>query len=34
MGVKKCEKCKIKYKDCECYLEYTNTKGGLLIFKS
>ena len=29
---KKSEKCEIKYKYCECYLEYTNVKDNLLIF--
>ena len=27
------EKCKIKYKDCDCYLEYAKVKYGSLIFK-
>ena len=30
---KKQKKCKIKYKDWECYLEYTNAKHDLLISK-
>ena len=29
---KKREKCGLKYKDCECYHEYTNVKDGLLIY--
>ena len=27
------EKCEIEYKDCECYLQYTNAKNDLLIYK-
>ena len=27
---RKCEKCGIKYKDCECCLEYTNVKIDLI----
>ena len=30
---KKCEKCKIKYKDCECHLEYTNANDNLVVFR-
>ena len=30
---KKCETCGIKYKDCECYLEYTNVKDDLIVYK-
>ena len=30
---KKCEKCEIKFKDCECYLEYANVKDDLSIYK-
>ena len=26
---KKCETCRIKYKDCDCFLEYTNFKDDL-----
>ena len=26
----KCEKCKIKYKDCESYIKYANAKDDLL----
>ena len=29
----KCEECGIKYKDCECYLQYTNIKDDLLVYK-
>ena len=29
LGDKKCENCRIKYKHCECFLEYTNVKGDL-----
>ena len=25
--------CKIKYKDCKCYLEYTNVKDGLSAYR-
>ena len=28
---KKCKTCETKYKDCECYLEYTNFKDNLII---
>ena len=27
------KKSEIKYKDCECYLEYTNVKDELLIYR-
>ena len=30
---KKCETCSIKYKDGECYLEYTNVKNNLIEYK-
>ena len=30
---KKCKKCGLKYKDCECYLEYANVKDDFLIYK-
>ena len=30
---KKCEACGIKYKDCECCLEYKNIKDGLILYK-
>ena len=30
---KKCETCGIKYKDCECCLEYTNVKDDLMLSK-
>ena len=30
---KKCETCRIKYKDCECWLEYTNVKNDLILCK-
>ena len=30
---KHCETCKIKFKDCECFLEYTNIKNGLKVYK-
>ena len=30
---KKCEKCGIKYKNCECFLEYTNFKDNLWKYK-
>ena len=29
----KCVKCKTKYKDCEYYVEYTNIKDGVLIYR-
>ena len=29
----KCETCRIKYKDCECCLEYTNVKNNLIKYK-
>ena len=31
---KKCETCWIKYKYCDCYLEYANFKDGLIEYKS
>ena len=30
---KKSETCGIKYKDCKCFLEYTNLKGNLIECK-
>ena len=27
-----CETCRIKYKDCQCCLRYTNDKGNLIEF--
>ena len=30
---KECETCKTKYKDCECFLEYTNVKVDLIECK-
>ena len=30
---KKCETCGIKYKDCECCLEYANVKADLIEYK-
>ena len=30
---KKCEACGIKYKRCDCFLEYTNFKGGSIEYK-
>ena len=30
---KKCETCRIKYKYCECFLEYTNFKDDLIEYK-
>ena len=30
---KKSETCEIKYKDCECFLEYTNVKDDLTKYK-
>ena len=30
---KKCEKCRIIYKYCDCFLEYTNFKGDLIEYK-
>ena len=30
---KKCETCKIKYKYCDCFLEYTNFKDDLIEYK-
>ena len=31
MITKKCKTCGIKYKDCECYLEYTDIKVDLIL---
>ena len=33
MIIKKCETCGIEYKNCECCLEYTNVKDGLILCK-
>ena len=30
---KKCETCRIEYKDCKCFLEYTNFKNDLIEYK-
>ena len=30
---KKCETCRIKYKHCDCFLEYTNFKDDLIKYK-
>ena len=30
---KKCEICRIKYKCCDCFLEYTNSKDDLIEYK-
>ena len=30
---KKCESCGIKYKDCECFLEYTSFKDNSIAYK-
>ena len=30
---KKCEACGIKYKDCNCFLGYTNVKDNLILNK-
>ena len=30
---KKCATCRIKYKYCNCFLEYTNFKGDLIEYK-
>ena len=30
---KKCETCRIKYKCCDCFLEYTNFKENLIEYK-
>ena len=32
-NAKKCETCGIKYKDCDCFLEYTNFKDDLIEYK-
>ena len=31
--IKKCETCVIKYKNCECCLEYTNVKDDIIEYK-
>ena len=33
MRIKKSEKCRTKYKDCECYVKYTNFKDDLRVYK-
>ena len=30
---KKCERCGIEYKSCDCFLEYTNFKDDLIEYK-
>ena len=30
---KKCEMCEIKYKCCDCFLEYTNFEDDLIVYK-
>ena len=32
-GDKRCDICGIKYKYCDCFLEYTNFKGDLIEYK-
>ena len=32
-GIKKCETYRIKYKNCDCFLEYTNFKDNLIEYK-
>ena len=32
-GDKRCETCGIKYKHCDCFLEYTNFKDDLIEYK-
>ena len=32
-GDKKCKTCGIKYKHCDCFLEYTNFKDDLIEYK-
>ena len=32
-GVRKCETCGIKYQYCDCFLEYTNFKKDLIVWK-
>ena len=29
----KCERCRVKYKDWECYLEYASAKDDLILYK-
>ena len=31
--IKKCETCRIKYKNCKCFLEYTNFKDDLTKYQ-
>ena len=31
--IKKCKTCRIKYKDCECSLEYVSVKDDLVVYK-
>ena len=33
VAIKKCETCRIKYKLCDYFLEYTDFKGGLIEYK-
>ena len=33
MIIKKCKTCGVKYKDCDCYLGYTNVKYDLILCK-
>ena len=33
MTIKNCETCGIKYKDCNCCLEYINVKDDLIEYK-
>ena len=33
MRIKKCGTCRIKYKYCDCFLEYTNFKDDLTEYK-
>ena len=30
---RKCERCEIKYKYCDCFLEYTNFRDDLIEYK-
>ena len=32
-GNKQCKRCEIKYKDCDCFLEYKNFKNDLIEYK-
>ena len=33
MMIKKCKTCEIRYKNCDCFLEYTNFKDDLIEYK-